>query len=69
MTGSVIALWHDDNMPERWISLLKIDGYFTPEDGNLLRLAEGFGEHFNQATVLGGYAVPIGADALAPSNN
>jgi len=69
MTGSVIALWHDDDMPERWLSLLKINGYFTPEDGNLLRLAEGFSGHFNQATVLGGYAVPIGADALAPSNN
>ena len=67
MTGSVIALWHDDDMPERWLSLLKIDGYFTPEDASLLRLAEGFGEHFNQATVLGSYAVPIDAKALAPS--
>jgi len=54
-------------MPERWLSLLKIDGYFTSEDANLLRLTEGFGEHFNQATVLGGYAVPLSADALAPS--
>ena len=67
MTGSVIAQWHDDDMPERWLSLLKIDGYFTSEDANLLRLTEGFGEHFNQATVLGGYAVPLSADALAPS--
>tara|TARA_B100000315_G_scaffold255920_1_gene300532 strand:- start:2358 stop:3302 length:945 start_codon:yes stop_codon:yes gene_type:complete len=67
LTGSVTAQWHDDQMPERWLSLLRIDGYFTPEDASLLRLSEGFGEYFNQATVLGGYAVPISTEALAPS--
>lgn len=69
LTGSVVTIWHDGQAPERWLSLLRVDGFISPDDAKLDRLTEGFKEHLNQATILGSYAAPLGAEALAAGNS
>jgi len=65
MTGSVVTVWHDAQAPERWLQLIRVDGFISPDDAKLDRLAEGLSDHLNQATILGSYAVPLGANVLA----
>ncbi len=69
MAGSVVTIWHDAQAPERWLSLVRVDGFISAEDAKLDRLSEGFNDRLNQATILGSYAVPIGADALISDNS
>ena len=69
MTGSVTSIWHDAQAPERWLTLLNVDGFISSDDAKLDRLTEGFSDHLNQATILGSYALPLSAGALASETN
>ena len=69
MTGSVVTVWHDRQAPERWLTLIRVDGFISSDDVKLDRLSEGFNDRLNQATILGSYAVPLGADVLASDNS
>lgn len=69
MEGAVVTTWHNDQAPERWLTLIKAEDLILPDDEKFGRLIEEFDDQLNQATILGGYAVPIGADALAPNKN
>jgi chorismate mutase/prephenate dehydratase len=65
LKATVIAFWAD-NPAGPWLHLAEIEGFIAPDDARLGQLVEAAGDSAQRAMVLGGYAVPFGADALRP---
>lgn len=60
-----LHLWSaGDDAP--W-ALVELDGFLAPDDARLKRLTGAEGSTIRQAWVIGGYAVPITAEELAPA--
>ena len=62
--GSTVSIWHDSEAPERWLCLICIKGFISPDNVKLDRLKEGFSEILNQVTILGSYATPLNSEVL-----
>ena len=54
--------WSDP--PGRWLHMMSLGGYLSPEDSRLAQLLEGRST-IRQAWVVGGYAAPLGPQDLA----
>jgi chorismate mutase len=67
--GSVAAIWHDTEAPERWLSLLNINELILAKNKKLDHLENDLIEFLNQLTILGCYASPINLELLTSNNN
>ena len=56
--------WTDD--PGHRLALVETDGYLAEDDGRLARLTAAEGATIGHAWVVGGYAVPLSPDSVAP---
>jgi chorismate mutase len=59
--------WRDEGPPPACLCLIEVDGWLGGDDGRLQRLQGRLGRSLHRLILLGGYAVPIAADALGPS--
>ena len=69
MVGSTISIWHDLEAPQRWLCLIRVNGFILPDNVKLDRLKEGFSEILNQVTILGSYATPLNSEVLSLNNS
>jgi chorismate mutase-like protein len=63
---AVIQSWKPASDQPLWLHLLDVEGFLTPDDAKLTRLAERIGESVRQVWPVGGYAVPFAAGDLNP---
>ena len=59
IAASLVARWHDQHPPERWLHLLLAECYLAPDEEKLDLLAERLGIVPGQVVQVGGYAAPI----------
>jgi chorismate mutase len=67
--GSVVAVWHDTEAPERWLSLLNINELISSRNAKLDHLASDLRGSLNQVTILGYYALPLSIEVLISDNH
>ncbi len=65
LDGDIVAVWHDDQPPERWIHLVEISGHLSGEDSRLEKLAREFDKRLNQWIIVGGFANPLKPEELS----
>jgi hypothetical protein len=59
------------NSPETWHYLAEVEGYLAADDPRIGRLRRAVGETIERIVLLGGYAIPLSAEALGrlPAQN
>lgn len=68
--GGAVPLtkWHDLADRKRWVHLVEIEGFLSPDDARLAQAAEIFGKNFNEIIVVGGFAEPLVVDEKAQAS-
>jgi chorismate mutase-like protein len=59
------AFWSPEHTPGSCLYLAEVDGFVAAKDRRILRLVEALDAPVRRILILGGYAVPLGAEELA----
>lgn len=58
--------WHDPNRPPGWTYLIEVFGFIGPDSRQMSRFKDGLGNRAARIIQLGGYALPLSEQDLAP---
>jgi len=61
-------MWHDPNRPPGWTYLVEVFGFIEPGGQAVTRLKESLGKDVVRIVHIGGYAVPLSENDLAPND-
>jgi len=59
-------LWHDPERPPGWTYLVEVFGFANPGGRQMTRLLDSLGPRITRIIHLGGYAMPLNGNELAP---
>ena len=59
-------LWHDPHRPPGWTYLVEVFGFIGPDSRQMARFKDGLGNRAARIIPLGGYALPLSEQDLAP---